>query len=645
MNENISGYLDFYTDPANPVSGAVLISGKWGAGKTHLIKENYLHEKPPNKFIYISLYGISSILEIENEIFTALFPRLSSDNVQLLGKLTGLLSKVVIKYDVIDGETNASRDDGQIELAQQSGLSSHIKQMLLDTSDKIIVFDDLERCQLDTDVIFGYFSRLLGEKCRLVIIANEEEIRSNNDEDYYRKVKEKIINKTFVVKTDFQQAIQGFEKRFFHESNCFNINYSHVIQKVYELSGSMNLRTVLSIYESMHWILSQIGELKSRIVGSDLNKYDVQFFELFLMEFSAFTFQINLGDLVPEDVKSIWKAVSVVNFDTQRQRPSQEKHSNIIQAATKLRDKYGSILRPYSILNDDFWAEIFETNQIDRVKFQGAIDSYKKSYDEEEDWYKLVKIRNLTDDEFKEINSTVRSSIQSGGENRLGVIFHYYGLRYSLSKKGLCRTRPNIWLSEMESQVLKRIQENTIRLPRGNDSLLQLDRDFGDTAGHYNLLYWSSGFTEFTDKTIELCRTINLKILKREIQDELVVFETDPFDLDTFESIMCPTNFNNQSFKSPVLNIIGSDKLSDILEGLEPPSNIVRFCRILERRYERALHEHFGELHLEKDQIESVKRWIEDLSRDPNNEMPKKLAAYEAIPHINKCVALVARDA
>ncbi|KAA9020961.1 P-loop NTPase fold protein [Sphingobium limneticum] len=41
VNSAIKRFLAYYVDPAHPLDYAVLVSGPWGSGKTHLIK-NFL---------------------------------------------------------------------------------------------------------------------------------------------------------------------------------------------------------------------------------------------------------------------------------------------------------------------------------------------------------------------------------------------------------------------------------------------------------------------------------------------------------------------------------------------------------------------------------------------------------------------------
>ena len=67
MNTNIRSYLDKYINYENP-QFAVMLTGKWGCGKTYFIKDwirsvELLKEKK-YKPIYISLYGIHSLAEL-----------------------------------------------------------------------------------------------------------------------------------------------------------------------------------------------------------------------------------------------------------------------------------------------------------------------------------------------------------------------------------------------------------------------------------------------------------------------------------------------------------------------------------------------------------------------------------------------------
>ena len=71
--KNVLGYLK--SDISN--GKVIMLSGKWGSGKTHFWKNkiqtvlNNEEKEIPNN--YISLYGKTSIQEIKNEVFLKIF--------------------------------------------------------------------------------------------------------------------------------------------------------------------------------------------------------------------------------------------------------------------------------------------------------------------------------------------------------------------------------------------------------------------------------------------------------------------------------------------------------------------------------------------------------------------------------------------
>ena len=69
-NQHVTEYLDYYCAMDNAPEFAVLLNGEWGSGKTWFIKK--FIEENDLKIIYVSLYGITSFTEIEDEFFRQL---------------------------------------------------------------------------------------------------------------------------------------------------------------------------------------------------------------------------------------------------------------------------------------------------------------------------------------------------------------------------------------------------------------------------------------------------------------------------------------------------------------------------------------------------------------------------------------------
>ena len=103
MNDQLTSYLNEYLTMQTP-QFAVMISGKWGCGKTYYIKNmidkwydsdrNISTDSINLKPIYVSLNGLSSISSIIRKVKTVLYPILYSKGatvaktVILSGKIT-----------------------------------------------------------------------------------------------------------------------------------------------------------------------------------------------------------------------------------------------------------------------------------------------------------------------------------------------------------------------------------------------------------------------------------------------------------------------------------------------------------------------------------------------------------------------------
>lgn len=152
---------------------AILINGEWGSGKTYFLDHalaDFFKEKDL-PFCKISLYGITSKREIDNIIVQN---RIS--NLPNVGKIFGL----GYKYSSILGEiaTNTLIKSEEIknQINSKKLIDSLVDKLTIVDED-IIIFDDLERCNLSINEIFGYIDDYVESKhCSCIIVANEKEI-------------------------------------------------------------------------------------------------------------------------------------------------------------------------------------------------------------------------------------------------------------------------------------------------------------------------------------------------------------------------------------------------------------------------------------------------------------------------------------
>jgi len=150
-NQHVRDFLTYYSQFPQSPGYAVLLNGPWGAGKTFLIK-GMIKELLPEKSqsAYVSLFGVSSVDEIDAALLQAVYPVLSWKSTRLAGKV----AKAALKFFNADPELKPSDvlDHSKLEL---------------------IVFDDLERVEMSINEVLGYLNGFVehdGKK--VVIVAN-----------------------------------------------------------------------------------------------------------------------------------------------------------------------------------------------------------------------------------------------------------------------------------------------------------------------------------------------------------------------------------------------------------------------------------------------------------------------------------------
>lgn len=182
MDDNkILNVLNNYIE--NPkMQYAILIDGDWGSGKTYFIKHNFV--KDNKNIVYISLNGIKNREEIDKKIYYKIIENNIPNNITkskgiklfkqtggAIFSITNELIKNVFKID-ISGIKNIN--------------GSEIISLFKNISDYILVFDDLERCEMPINEILGYINDYVEHRnVKCIIVANEQEINKINYDDNY----------------------------------------------------------------------------------------------------------------------------------------------------------------------------------------------------------------------------------------------------------------------------------------------------------------------------------------------------------------------------------------------------------------------------------------------------------------------------
>lgn len=241
MNELISKYLSDYLHNPDP-QYAVMLKGKWGCGKSFFVNKWIKEYTPAGKKkslepIYVSLYGLKDTSQITEAIDRVLHPLLYSKGAELTKKLLGIAGKVVLKtsFDVNkDGNENISLD---ATLDSVSLLLS--KDNII--GNKLIIFDDLERCLIDMKLLLGYINSFVEHgSCHVILVGDETRVVSRWKKTLI-EFKEKTVGREFEIMPDVDDAITCFLHGYIPSDEWLQ-NQKTLITDIFHATECNNLR-------------------------------------------------------------------------------------------------------------------------------------------------------------------------------------------------------------------------------------------------------------------------------------------------------------------------------------------------------------------------------------------------------------------
>lgn len=241
LNQHITDYLEYYCNLSHPPKFGLLIKGEWGSGKTYFVKQYIENKKSSKNFkpLYISLYGVASLSEVDELIFKELHPVLSSKIVKLGSKILTNSLRAAIKIDLNSDEKNETLNIQVPDIK--------LPEYLKNTKDCLLIFDDLERCNIEITNLLGYINYFIEQDdLKVIVIAHENEILEKTG---YKKTKEKIIGKTFSVGTDFNGALENYISEIIQDNNIksFLNKISDLIKEFFHKANCQNLRILRQV--------------------------------------------------------------------------------------------------------------------------------------------------------------------------------------------------------------------------------------------------------------------------------------------------------------------------------------------------------------------------------------------------------------
>lgn len=238
-------------------NSALMLTAPWGTGKSYFINHT-LQENFNNDLIIISLYGLNDLTELSKSIYLELRLKLFKlrkfakkrnakhlPEVYATGKIIG---KSIIKSVISLFSLNFDISDSDLKKLYKS----------IDLTGKLLVFEDIERSQIDLIELMGFINNLVvQDNAKVLLVANEEEIlRLTKEKETYERVKEKTINDTILFECDYAVAVKNIIAEFnndilnlvtddisikeivgiFKEVNIYNLrSFKYACQKTIEI--------------------------------------------------------------------------------------------------------------------------------------------------------------------------------------------------------------------------------------------------------------------------------------------------------------------------------------------------------------------------------------------------------------------------
>jgi GTPase SAR1 family protein len=501
INSHIETYLNYYCGLSHAPGFAVLLKGQWGSGKTWFIERYCQKLKESNQeVLYISLYGMRGISEIEDNFFQLLHPIRSSKGMAITGIILKGLLKGALKIDL--NRDNKEEGTWNIQIPE-----INLPKRLENINKSIIIFDDLERCNIDLNTLLGYINYFVEHQgLKVVIIANEEELNKNTS---YKSTKEKLVGMTFEISLDFEGALKNFIDQI-ENSNAKRIlnENSLLIRDLYNKAEYGNLRNLKQIVLDFQRIFEALPEKAKNESGIS---------EDILKLLVVFSIEIKRASMLPQDIGNLLEEYQSI---LSNQMDSRYGDSSAIQDKGTEQRPLQKVLSRYSFLNlqDPFpstawWQIFFDRGIIDTKELEQSISSSKYFQNENTpDWVKLWYYSDICDDDFDALLEKININFNNRNFIELGVLKHVFGMFLIFSEAGIYAKSKQEILRDSKKYIDDLKNKGQLEpLPQS----IPLSAAIGNMLGsYYSLGFHGKEFPEFK----EFCFYLNQAQMENRIE-------------------------------------------------------------------------------------------------------------------------------
>jgi|GEM_PF-443970 len=563
-DEILEGLLE-YTRFPHGQGFAVVLNGPWGSGKTRFIKDNLDHfarERPgevKQGALYISLYGISEVSQIEDRLFQQLHPILSHKFTQFAGAFLRGAAKAAIKVDL-----------GQGFSATGSVPDVDLSSVLKNAEGRVVIFDDFERALMSPVAILGYLNPLVEhEDCKVIILADETQISGENRTEYEAR-KEKTVGRTFEFRPDFARVYCLFLNEIDEPSARKFLGESReAVGRVFADSKFDNLR----LLKQFMWDFERVW----KVLAPDQRENRVAMAEL-LELLCASSLELRHG--MPVEDFQLINPSSLILRHTRKEKGIE---SSPIE---KLHDKYPSVRFDSSLVEAYTIIDVVLRSKVSSADIPAQLQRHpyflKPRDTAVPSWRALWLGHELPIADQDAVVARFEADFEARSFHDIGVVLHIFGLGLWLSKLGFTG-----WEAERLEDKLKRYVDAIYASREPTLSEAADERPFETWTGSHGLGFREAGDPLFA-KLVEYEREQRATWRKRgypEIADYLRGLIAQ--DSETFLRLVCFSAGGPATFaKIGVLKLIPAEDFARAVASL-PYHDQSKVMIALSIRYEQ----------------------------------------------------------
>jgi hypothetical protein len=431
-NDATLQYLRYYCEPSNVLDYAVMVKGKWGAGKTCLINSfiDDLKRRGRDKILYVSLYGVTSFRQIDDALFRQLHPVLSSKGMKLAASLGKAVLKAATRIDL--------NGDGKEEITLTSNIPDvDLSEYFKTPSECLLIFDDLERCSMNVSDVLGYINAFVEhEGFKAIIVANEDEVLKREDTKY-AEIKEKLIGQTLSVKSDITAALTHFLALIKEPRTK---EYLKLQEQTTRLLYSQSKTDNLRLLKHALWDFERLAACLTETHWSNDEAVGILFRNII-----ALSIETRSGRLSHDALVAAANEPRIRLF----RKPDDPKTSG-----DQLRERYPEVELDQKLLNADWLSRLFFEGYVDKEQTRNMLDSSSfYGSDSVPAWKIAWHGWETTDERYERAAEMVEEQFRRREFSIVGELLQVFGLRLIFSDVGVVQRARNEIVAECKAYI------------------------------------------------------------------------------------------------------------------------------------------------------------------------------------------------